>query len=353
MALTTIMHAVFTTTLGITLPFVAYTTSTSILSFLLGPAGWIIFAGVEIFMFNSNKNKMIYELLSQVVWASVLECGGRFTPTDESLPSWLPEEQRSIAMSDNKAFMDLQSNFNSLKKKFDFQNEEIEKRDKLQKEREQEIVSLKNKISSQEEKVATAQKQKTQLESELMKAQSDFEQYKKYADSENETLRKQYTEAQNKYQQTEQRVKEKQTEIDRLQKSNKDSEDMIHMYEEELDRVDKEKVNLQNENVQMKQSMEQTKGKLDVAETKESKKLQERWEAAYKRFQFDPGVIKYVVKNYQYNEYGHIERRLMELHETKDPAALSSNRGKMVVSGKLHLEVTTPTGFLQESSIFH
>ncbi len=74
MALTTIIHAIFTTTLGITLPFAVYTTSTSLLSFFLGPVGWFIFAGAEIYMLNRNKNKVIYELLAQVVWASVLEC---------------------------------------------------------------------------------------------------------------------------------------------------------------------------------------------------------------------------------------------------------------------------------------
>lgn len=351
MALTTIMHAVFTTTLGITLPFIAYTTSTSILSFLLGPAGWIIFAGIEVLLLNSNKNKMIYELMSQVVWASVLELGGRITPTDESLPSWLPEEQRKAALSDNKIFMDLQSNYDLLLEKFNSQNEEIEKKDNLQKEREQEIVSLKNKISRQEEQVTTAQKLKSVLESELTKAQRDFEQYKQYADSENETLRQQYSEAQKMYKQTVQKVKDKQKEIEKLQMSNKDSADMINLYEEELNRVGIEKANLQNENEQMKEKLEQTKDKLNAAELKEAKKLQDRWEAAYKRFRFDSGVIKYVVKNYQYNEYGHIERRLMELHEAKDPAALSSNRGKMVVSGKLHLEVSTPTGF--PSRIFY
>ena len=41
----------------------------------------------------------------------------------------------------------------------------------------------------------------------------------------------------------------------------------------------------------------------------------------------------------------------MELHEAKDPAALSSNRGKMHVSGELHLEISTPTGF--PSRIFY
>jgi uncharacterized protein YaaW (UPF0174 family) len=78
MALTTIIHAIFTTTLGITLPFAVYTSATSALSFLLGPGGLLLFVGVEIFMFNRSKKKIVYELLAQIVWTSVLMCGGRF-----------------------------------------------------------------------------------------------------------------------------------------------------------------------------------------------------------------------------------------------------------------------------------
>lgn len=351
MALTTIMHAVFTTTLGITLPFVAYTTSTSILSFLLGPAGWIIFAGAEIFMFNNNKNKLIYELMAQVVWSSVLECGGRFTPKDEILPSWLPKEQMDLAIADNKQFMELQNRFDSLQKDYDNQTKEIKKKEELQKKKEAEIVSLNEKITMQQKKIQNTTKQKEQVETELNRAKIEFNKYKEYANSENGLFRQKYAEAERNLKKAEQNVKEKQTEIESLQQSNNEAQDMINMYEEELSKVNVEKRELQEQNTKMQAELTEAQEKTVQAELKETKKLQKRWEVTYKKFEFDPGVIKNVVKKYEYNEYGYIERRLMELHEKNDPAALSSNRGKMAVSGELHLEVSTPTGY--PSRIFY
>lgn len=351
MALTSIMHAVFTTMLGITLPFVAYTTSTSILSFFLGPAGWIIFAGAEIFMLNGNKNKLIYELMSQIVWSSVLTCDGHFAPRDESLPSWLPYDQRMAAISDNKEFMKLQREFEALLNQFDRQSEQIKQMDEIHSRKESEIITLKNKIRSQEEMTELAEKEKIQFEASLQKAKAEYEKYRKYADSENESLRQQYSEAQLQVDRAEFDVKRKAEEIVRLEKSNQESIDMIDLYEKELEKAGEEKNKLLMENSSMKSAMEKTKTKLENAELKESKKLRSRWEITFKKFQFDPGVIKYVVKNYEFNEYGDIERRLMELHEAKDPAALQSNRGKMAGSGELHLEVSTPTGF--PSRIFY
>ena len=344
MALTTIMHAVFTTTLGITLPFAVYTSATTVLSFFLGPAGWIIFAGAELVMLNNNSNKIIYELLAQVVWASVLECGGRLTPKDDMLPSWMPEEQRQIAMSNNREFMELQKKYDVLIGEAETLKDKICKFDNLQQAREAEILSLKEKIKNKEQQLEKATENMEQLENGLSKAKQEFEQYKRYSDSENDDLRQKYTEAQKNYQNAEKKIKNKQNEINSLKKSNKDSEDMILMYEDELARVGKEKQLLETEKEQMKVVLEHTKEKLDVAELKEAKKLQERWEAAYKRFEFDSKVFKYVVKNYQFNEYGYIERHMIELHEAKDPAALRSNRGKMAVSGKLHLEISSSSG---------
>ena len=345
MALTTIMHAVFTTTLGITLPFAVYTTSTTILSFFLGPAGWIFLVGTEIILFNRNKNKLIYELLSQIVWSSVLAYGGRFTPREEVLPSWLPEDQRRIAILDNQEFMKLQEDYGKLQAKYDSQNDAIKKKDELQKRKEKEISSLKYKITQQEERVVKAELEKGNAETNLSYAQSEFEQYKQYAKSENESLRAQYSEAQKKVLLAENEVKMKDREISSFKKSNQELQDMISMYEEEQEQIGIEKKLLQSECEQMKMEAEGFKAKLDKAEEKNTKKLEERWTRAFKRFKFETGTIKYVIKNYQYNEYGDIESKLMELHEAKDPAAIGSNRGKLEASGDYHLGFSTSTGF--------
>lgn len=350
-ALTTIMHAVFTTTLGITLPFAAYTTSTSILSFFLGPAGWIILAGAEFFMFKNNKNKLIYELLSQVVWASVIEYGGRFTPKDDMLPSWLPEKELEVAVADNEEYMNLQRRFNSLKEDIEDKGFEIDKQKFLQKSREYEITKLQDEIKIKEREAKAAEADKSRLKNELIEARKEFEKYKQYADSENEALLSKYEDAKEKYKYANRELELNESDIDCLKRTNKEYEEKIQLYKEELDCREKEINSFTIERAEMQKTIDTTGEKLKNLELKQCNKLKERWEVAFKRFEFDKGVIKYVVKNYQYNEYGYIERRLMELHEAKDPAALNSNRGKMAVTGQLHLEVSTPTGF--PSRIFY
>lgn len=346
MALTTIIHAVFTTTLGITVPFAVYTTSTSILSFFLGPAGWIIFASAEIFMLNHNKNKIIYELLAQVVWASVLNCGGRLTPAEESLPSWLPEEERKNAISDNLKFMKLQDNYEKLKARFDSQAEEIKQKDEETRRKENVILSLKNKIVKQESKIQQAESAKKNVEKKLDSAKLEYEKYKQYSESQDETLHMQYLEAKENYSKAQSEINEYEQEIKNLKETNQESQDLISLYEDEVDKINDEREKLKSENDQMKGERDRLKADLDRATEKNEKKLKERWEKAFYRFEFEPGTIKYVVKNYQYNEYGYIESKLMELHEAKDPAAITSNRGKLKgENDDYHLGFSTSSGF--------
>lgn len=350
-ALTTIMHAVFTTTLHITLPFAAYATSTSALSFLIGPAGWIIFIGAEIFMFNSSNKKMVYELMAQVVWASVVAYGGSFTPKDEALPSWLPKEQRQKAQADNSEYMALLKEFNELKAKSDSQEAKIRKNETDRRDKEAQIRSLRDMVSNQNGKIEQLRSEKIRLDNEIERSKKEAQQYKQYINSENQELRQKYKDADYKIKKLTGESERKQREIDRLNKSNEANEELINMSYVDLDKAKKENEELLAENAGLKKTIEEFQPKVEKKETKEYKKLQERWTSAYKKFEFEQGVIKYVTKNYEFNEYGDIEGRLMELHEAKDPAALCSNRGKMAVSGDLHIEVSTRTGF--PSRIFY
>ena len=62
LALTTVMHAVFTGILGITLPFAAYTGATSALSFLTGPAGILISLSVGVLGYFWGQRKMVVSI---------------------------------------------------------------------------------------------------------------------------------------------------------------------------------------------------------------------------------------------------------------------------------------------------
>lgn len=55
-------------------------------------------------------------------------------------------------------------------------------------------------------------------------------------------------------------------------------------------------------------------------------------------------MYKYVSKNFEYNELGNIEARLVEMYGTEDPLSLRCNRGNMS-DGGTHIEFSTPSGF--------
>ncbi len=88
LATTTILHAVFTTALGITLPFAAYTTATSAVSILTGPVGWGLVAGVAAYQIVSGKNKINREILSQCIYLAFAYNGRNFAPLEEELAAW-------------------------------------------------------------------------------------------------------------------------------------------------------------------------------------------------------------------------------------------------------------------------
>jgi uncharacterized protein YaaW (UPF0174 family) len=98
-ALTTIIHAIFTTIIGITLPFVVYSSATSVLVILIGPVGGILIFVLASYQILSGSKKLDRELLAQVVWISVSSYGGMFTPNEESLPSWVANEDKEKAVA--------------------------------------------------------------------------------------------------------------------------------------------------------------------------------------------------------------------------------------------------------------
>lgn len=104
-ALSTILHAVFTTNLGITLPFAAYTSAASFLSFFTGPAGWLILGGAQVMALRKNKKKLTYELLAQVVFLSVQTYGTFFDKSSNTeLPDYMPDMGRDERIAQKKKY---------------------------------------------------------------------------------------------------------------------------------------------------------------------------------------------------------------------------------------------------------
>lgn len=87
LALTTVMHAVFTSMLGITLPFAAYTTATGALSVMTGPIGVMFSLSLGVLGYFWGRRKIERSQFAMIVFTCVGHAGCSLIPATASLPS--------------------------------------------------------------------------------------------------------------------------------------------------------------------------------------------------------------------------------------------------------------------------
>lgn len=352
-ALTTIMHAVFTTTLGITLPFAAYTGATSFLAFITGPAGWFTLAGIEALMINHNKKMLIYELFSQVVWSSVKSYGQRFTPKKEDMPSWLTGIERNEAIADSAEYMKLLHENEKLKKEqIELKNNIFNNEETISK-NSSTIRSLNKKIEIANERTEKGKIEKQELEQKYSNANLEFHKIKDKMESMHKEFKDLSEEEKSQYELVKSDAEKSKVELDKKEKEINELNQLIDDSSKEIDTKQASIVFLSNKVKYLESKVTSLNNKLtktnqEVEKKTDSKKkeLELRWTKVFRRFSFEPNVFRYVVKNFQCNEWVNIEVKLMEMYETKDPNALSGNRGKIHDgSNRFHKEFSTPSGF--------
>ena len=358
MALTTIMHAVFTTTLGITLPFAAYTGATSVLAFITGPVGWITLLGVQAFMINNSKNKLIYELMAQVVWGSIEEYGKKFTPSDEELPSWLPDMERDIANKESEELMKLIKENARLQVQQQHLDATLAKNKETIEKDSARITQLNAKITEVDNKNRISQQEKLEAERKVIEAEVLFNKQKELfneqtnhniesdiaENEEYERLKVAYEEAQSELKKREKEITEIEEHSYTLIEEKEDAKKQI----EELTTQAKNKEN-ENEKVitelsKSNQELSKSNDELNKKISKKAKHLEQRWSVSFNKIKFETGVTKKVSKNFHDNELGEIEKRLWEMQGTNDPMSLRSNRGNLS-NGSPHIGFTTSSGF--------
>ncbi len=102
--LSIIIHGVFTTLLGVTVPFAVYTGAASTLSIITGPLGWAALAAFGIWQYMKGTSKVDGEIYCQLVFVARFLNRRRFAPEDDDLPNWIigrdEETRREIEESD-------------------------------------------------------------------------------------------------------------------------------------------------------------------------------------------------------------------------------------------------------------
>lgn len=277
--------------------------TTSFLAFITGPVGWIALIGVEALMINHNKHKLIYELLSQVVWRSVESYEHRFTPREEELPSWLPDIERDAAIDDSTVYMKLLHENEELKKEHaELKNNIFNDKNTIS-ESSSIIESLNQRIKEANERAKEDTKEKQELDQKYLNANLKFQKIKNKMDAMHQEYENLSEEDKSRYELAKSDAEKSKVE---LEKKEKEIADLYQLIDDSMKESDEKK--------------------------------------ALIRFVFDTGVIKYVVKNFLYSDLGNIEAVLMEMHQTDDPMALAGNRGK-IYDGAAHIEFSTSTGF--------
>ena len=157
-ATTTIMHAVFTTVLGITLPFAAYTGAMSFLGVLTGPLGWMLIAGTAVYQIASGNKKIDREMLAQFIYLARMMNGRDFAPMEEELSAW-KNVNKSVKIADDNMRERVE---NMQRKNFSTVSAE---------ELEAQIAELKNEMARQNAVVRKA------VEAEFVQKKKEIEQF--------------------------------------------------------------------------------------------------------------------------------------------------------------------------------
>ena len=129
-ALTTVMNAVFTTMLGITIPFGVYTTATSGLALLAGPIGWLLVLGFGGRQFFKGKQSINIILLVQAVWFSYNHLD--YDLKEDPLPDWLPDRKKNKIKQLSKQTTELSQYIMKIKNEKEKIANELSKKENLE-----------------------------------------------------------------------------------------------------------------------------------------------------------------------------------------------------------------------------
>jgi len=341
-ALTTIMHAIFTTVLSVTLPFAAYTTATSALAILTGPVGVILVFGIASYQILNGGRKLDRDLLAQVVWFARESYGKCFTPSEDMLPSFVPAEDKERMKIDEEKYFAL--------------IKEHEKIVKQNKESNNILSQLAQKVKEQELIFEGELRKRTTSENaliNLVKSKESLEIEKNSLINKLQNLNNQLIDKENKdiiLQQVKKQLVDKNNELLKISKLVEDNEEIIGEASNEIDNYQKsiEDLNKKNdtyrkENNHLKRELEEKKEIVIKKEEYKRKGILKRWSSYFKNFIIDSKAIRDVVK-FNNDELICIERGLMELYSSKDPRELS--RRKMKGKEKYdHMGITFPDGF--------
>ena len=109
-AINTIIHAIFTSFLGITLPFAVYTGVVKGVSIIAGPIGWCALGGYSIYSFIKTSGKLTSAMMSVVVFIAMTIYGKSFSVDENGAPLWITSDSIEYQEYQNNQYRIIQLN---------------------------------------------------------------------------------------------------------------------------------------------------------------------------------------------------------------------------------------------------
>ena len=109
-AINTIIHAIFTSFLGITLPFAVYTGVAKGVSIIAGPIGWCALGGYSIYSLIKTSGKLTSAMMSVVVFIAMTIYGKSFSVDETGAPLWITSDSIEYQEYKNNQYRIIQLN---------------------------------------------------------------------------------------------------------------------------------------------------------------------------------------------------------------------------------------------------
>ncbi len=319
--LSTVMHAIFTTMLGITLPFAAYTGASSALAFLTGPFGILLATGFGGWSLFKGKGKLTRSLLTVPVFLGVKANDKPLLPKKEELPSYLDSAEKRI----REKYID---EINDLKNKHSKAKNKYEKEKRIREKINQKRLNLKDKIKKKGDKIKF-------LEREYSKSQSkveDIRRKKERKEKQLEKLKRKETENDPEVKRLKEELKLYEDEIKKAIDDKREYEILLEDVEENKDELhvaylDEKEIN-EEKNKKIKELENEVEDLKDKKERKiksEKKKILRSWNVHFDKMEFKSQPLRWTADKH-FNERLDIEQTLKELHEMDDPNNMSKSK---------------------------
>lgn len=212
-AINTIIHAIFTSFLGITLPFAVYTGVAKGVSIIAGPIGWCALGGYSIYSLIKTSGKLTSAMMSVVVFIAMTIYGKSFSVDENGAPLWITSDSIEYQEYKNNQYRIIQLNdkVKILSKDLILSQEKAQKieaaKQKLEKvlqkqqanpsHTDQHVVDdLKEQIKVMSQQLSTAQENRKQLEKQYQAQVKESDALKarnKELKSQNKTLQEEST----------------------------------------------------------------------------------------------------------------------------------------------------------------